>query len=98
MFSFKQVCEEMTCNQRHAWFYLNQELLNTLTVEEQSLIHVELLDDNLVRCFYPHEKYWTLMSKEAIQKLLVKAVEDGNTDEIIKLKRKMNEKTQQSSS
>jgi hypothetical protein len=92
MFSFKDFCEVQTDNQRYAWFNLEKRFYHHLSDEERLLVHVEDFSKEPLRLFYPPDKYWKCMPKEVIQRLLVKAVEQGDSEEIIKLKRKLNEK------
>lgn len=57
MISFKQLCELETNNQRHSWFTFDPKLLQYLSPQDLSLVHMDISRDGVLRLWYPKEKY-----------------------------------------
>ncbi len=85
MFTFKAYCEAETCSQKYAWFYIDDELLKSLTTDELALVYIETKDDLIHRCFYPASKFYTQQSADELKRRLIDAMSKGSDDEMYKL-------------
>ena len=92
MISFIQLCEFLTKNQRHSWFFFPKDLLSSLTDAELSLVFIEKDKPyhTAATLWYPKEKWFNRrLSAEGYKIQLRKLLEDGDIESALELKKRM---------
>lgn len=98
MFSFLQLCEELTQNQRYSWFCLSTSAWNAITPDERLLVKYDDIDESFIRIWYPASKYQArnkrivgISEEDKLKKALMAALKIMDFDEIENIKQKMKE-------
>ena len=93
-FTFKQLCEYATCNQRYSWFRLPIDDWSKLDEEEMLLVYKERQTEDEVRLWYPREKFYARhIDTLEINRLLLQAGLNNDWEAVRKLRMRRDELT-----
>ena len=88
MISFQQLADYQTAFGRYKHFIFPTCFLTDLTEEEKSLVFSEMLDDGFYsRLWYPASEYFKQLTDEQRQKQIMLAVDSGDLELALKLKK-----------